>query len=160
MSLNTENIFIECADIARVSAAVEAYLKTPTSDSQPDWGLPSSFEPVLAKEKKRKIAISFPMGGWTALVESKEVVDFALAKRLSEICDAHILVIQISESSGSAGYALVKAGKLLGSQFYEEDEDPLNTIRRTLKKHGILFEPVLFREAGRGHPDWTIKQKT
>lgn len=160
MSLNVENLFVKCGDQAKVTELVEAHWRNPSQPPQPNWGLPSSFEPLLAKEPKRKLAISPPRDGWVALVESKEVVDFALANALSEKLDTSVLVIQLSEASGAAGYASVVHGQVLESQFNEDDANPLATVREALKKYKVPFDATLFREAVQLVPEgWSVKQK-
>lgn len=160
MSLNVENLFVKCDDQAKVAELVETHWRNPSPPTQPDWGLPSSFEPLLAKEARRKLAISPPRDGWVALVESKEVVDFSLANALSEKLDTTVLAIQIAEASGAAGYASVIRGQVLESSFNEEDDDPLATVRGALKKYKVPFDATLFREAVQKISDgWSVKQK-
>jgi len=160
MSLNVENLFVKCDDQAKVAELVETYWRDPSQPAQPDWGLPSSFEPLLAKEPKRKVAISPPRDGWLALIESKEVVDFALAKALSEKLDTTVLAIQLSEGSGAAGYASAVRGQVLESQFNEEDNAPLASVRAALQKYKVPFDATLFREAvQRISEGWSVKQK-
>lgn len=160
MSLNVENLFVKCDDQAKVAELIEAHWRNPSQPAQPEWGLPSSFEPLLAKESKRKIVISPSRDGWVALIESKEVVDFALANALSEKLDTSVLAIQLSEASGAAGYASVVRGQVLESQFNEADDDPLSTVREALKKFKVPFDATLFREAvQRVSEGWSVKQK-
>src|ERR1041384_1448566 len=134
MSLNVENLFVKCDHQFKVAELVDSHWRNPSPVAQPDWGLLSSFEPLLAKASKRKVAISPPRGGWVALVESKEVVDFSLAKTLSEELDATVLAIQIAEAAGAAGYASIVRGRVLESSFNENDDNPLATVRGALKK--------------------------
>lgn len=160
MSLNVENLFVKCDDQAKVVALVEAHWRNPSQPAQPDWGLPSSFESLLAKEPKRKVAISPPRDGWIALVESKEVVDFALASELSEKLDTTVLAIQVAEASGAAGFASAVRGQVLESAFTEEADDPLATVRDALKKYRVPFDATLFREAVQKLSEgWSVKQK-
>ena len=160
MSLNVENLFVRCDDQTKVAAIVDAHWQSASPPPQPDWGLPSSFEPVLAKEAKRKMAISPPRDGWIALVESKEVVDFSLADALSEKLRTTVLVIQVAEASGAAGYALVSSGQVLEFSFNEEDDDPLATVRGALKKYEVPHDAILFREAvQKTSGGWSVKQK-
>jgi hypothetical protein len=160
MSLNIENLFIKCDNQAKVAELIDAHWRNPSLPAQPDWGLPSSFEQLLAKEPKRKVAISPSQGGWIALVESKEVVDFALANALSEKLDTTVLVIQLSEVSGAAGYASVDGGQVLESQFNEEDDEPHASIREALKIYKVPFDVTLFREALQKLSEgWNLKQK-
>jgi|YelNatPaOPRAMG01_1025707.scaffolds.fasta_scaffold131109_2 hypothetical protein len=160
MSLNVENIFVKCDDQAKVVALVETYWRKPSQPAQPDWGLPLSFETLLANEPKRKVAISPPRDGWIAVVESKEVVDFALAKELSEKLDTTVLVIQVAEGIGAAGYASAVRGQVLESDYTKESDDPLATVRYVLKKYKVPFDAILFREAvQRVSEGWAVRQK-
>ncbi len=160
MSFNIENLFVKCDNQAKVADLVEMYWQNPSQSVQPDWGLPSSFEPLLAKEAKRKVAISPAREGWVALVESKEVVDFALAKALSEKLDTTVLAIQLSEASGAAGYASAMCGQVLESVFNAEDDDPLASVRDALKKYKVPFDATLFRETVQKISEgWSVKQK-
>jgi hypothetical protein len=135
-------------------------LRNSSPPPQPDWGLPSSFEPLLAKESKRKVAISPSRDGWIALIEAKEVVDFALAKTLSEELDTAVLIIQVSEVTGGAGYASAIRGQVLESVFNQEDDDPLASARNALTKYKVPFDAILFREAVQKTSEgWSIKQK-
>ncbi|HXH46675.1 MAG TPA: hypothetical protein VNK51_22910 [Bradyrhizobium sp.] len=158
--MNVENLFVKCDDHTKVAALVEAHWRNPSPPAQPDWGLPSSFETLLAKEAKRKVAISSPREGWVGLVESKEVVDFSLANTLSEQLETTVLAIQIAEASGAAGYASVFRGKVLETSFNEEDDDPRATIRGALNKYKVPYDAILFREAvQKASEGWNVKQK-
>lgn len=160
MSLNVENLFVKCGDQAKVVALVETHWHNPSQAVQPDWGLPSSFESLLASEPKRKIAISPPRDGWIAIVESKEVVDFALANELSEKLGTTVLAIQVAEASGAAGYASAVHGQVLESRFNEEADDPLATVRDALRKFAVPFDATLFREAVQKITEgWSVKQR-
>lgn len=160
MSLNVENLFVKCDNQAKVAELIETYWRNPSQPAQPDWGLPSSFEPLLARESKRKVAISPARDGWVALVESKEVVDFALANALSETLDTTVLAIQLSESSGAVGYVSAARGHVLESQFNEEDDNPLLSVRSILREYKVPFDATLFREAvQRISEGWSVKQK-
>ena len=159
MSLNIENLFVKCEIQSKVAELIENYWHNPSQSVQPNWGLPSSFEPVLVKEPKRKVVISPPQDGWIVMVESKQVVDFALAKALSEELDTIVLVIQLFEISGESGYASVLRGQVLESTFGEND-DPLGSTREVLKKYKVSFDTILFPEAIKKLSEgWILKQK-
>ena len=160
MSFNVENLFVKCDDQAKVVALVQTHWRNSSPPAQPHWGLPSSFEPVLAKEPKRKLAISPTRDGWVAVVESKEVIDFALANALSEKLETTVLAIQIAEAAGAAGYASVDRGQVLESNSKEDDDDPLSTVRGALTKYRVPFHVILFREAVQKISEgWCMKQK-
>lgn len=160
MSLSVQNLFIRHDDRAKIVELVETHLRNPIPPVQPDWGLHSSFDRLIATDVKRKVIISPPIGGWVALVESKGFVDFALANALSERLETTVLVIQLAEVSGAAGFAGVFRGKLLESYFNDEDADPLGTVRGALEKYGVPFDVILFREAiQKTCQGWSVKQK-
>jgi len=160
MSLNVENLFVECEDQTKVWEIIEAFWNNSPQPAQPNWGLLSSFVPIQAKEVRRKVAVSPPRGGWLALIESKEVVDFALAKALSQRLATTVLAIQLYESSGAAGYVSAAHGQVLEAQFNEEEPDPLSSTRSVLKRYKVPFSPTLFREAiQRLAEGWTVKQR-
>jgi hypothetical protein len=58
----------------------------------------------LANDPKRKVANSPSKGGWIAIVESKEVVDFGMAKSLADELKGIIAIIQVSDATGEVGY--------------------------------------------------------
>ena len=78
--MNVEMSFVHTDSRSALLEIVASRLKeSPDSlGKQPDWGVPSSYDVLLATERKRKIGVSPVQGGWVALVESNEVVDFAL----------------------------------------------------------------------------------
>lgn len=160
MSINVENMFVKCDSQSLVVEIIESHWYNLAQPPQPDWGLPSSFESLLAHEHKRKIAVSPPYNGWVALIESKEVVDFALATLLSQKLQTHVLVVQLYESSGAAGYGWFTRGHLRESYFSEDDHDPLQTVRDVLNKHEILMDVTLFRSTVQyAVKGWRIIQK-
>jgi len=75
--MNVENLFVKNGDQTTLANIVERCLANPSTD--PGWGLPSSYGPLLESDPKRNVAISPAKDGWFAIVESKEVVDFGLA---------------------------------------------------------------------------------
>jgi hypothetical protein len=160
MSLNVENLFVKSPDQARVTHVVESYWADSTPEPQPDWGLPSSYEPLLAREQKRKIAISPPRDGWIALIESKGVIDFALANVLSKGLDTIVIAVQLSEVTGAAGYAVASRGEVMESLYDEQHQDPLGCIRQSLRRYKVPFGLTLFRAAVQKLSEgWIVKFK-
>jgi len=160
MSFNVENLFVRCDDQASVAEVVDRYWRSPSQAAQLDWGLPASFEALLAGEPRRKVAISRSRDGWVALVESKEVVDFSLARLLSEELDTAVLAIQLSETSGAAGYAYAVGGRVRESQFSYQDSEPLSSVRRALGRYNVPFDVTMFREAVQTFSEgWRVIQK-
>jgi len=161
MSLNTENLFVKSDDQAKIGEILRVYWQNVSQNSQPDWGLPSSFKPILEQEAKRKVAISSPKNGWIMVIESKEVVDFALAKLLSEKLNTTVLIIQLYEITGSAGYAAATRGQILESFFSEDHDMPLTLIQTMLRKYDVPFDatpfPEVFNSSSLG---WIVSQQT
>lgn len=147
--MNVENAFVCTHDRESLLTQLASRLKAPADPKgmQPDWGLPSSYDALLAVDRKRKIGISPAKGGWFAIVESKEVVDFALLQSLGDKLHADIVVIQVSDVVGACGYALYRNGAVQEKYFSQADEDPLASARAFLRKSGIPLDVVTFREA-------------
>jgi hypothetical protein len=147
--MNVEMSFVHTDSRDALLEKIASRLKgSPDSPgSQPDWGLPSSYDVLLAPERKRKIGVSPIQGGWVAVVESKEVVDFALLQSISITLKAEVIAIQVSDVTGSCGRALCRAGVVQEKYFSEDDEDPLTSTRSYLKNCGVPFDILTFREA-------------
>src|SRR5581483_4489466 len=128
--------------------------------ADPGWGLPSSYGPLLENDPKRKVAISPARDGWFAIVESKEVVDFGLAKSLSDELGGIAVIIQVSEVTGELGYLSYAEGSVVTCESGETANDPLNDARSVLKKLGIPFDLMMFREVVQlASQGWLIKQR-
>src|SRR5581483_1485370 len=134
MSLNIELLYVRQNKIDRVIDVIDDLCMDKASYPQSDWALPSSYFPLLANTPKRKIAISTPHGGWIMLVESKEVIDFGLAQEISTRLATTVLAVQISEATGSAGYAISIAGNIIESRFDEDASDPTRFISSVLEQ--------------------------
>jgi hypothetical protein len=149
MAMNVEMVLVRTDSIDQVVAAASKRLQSPPDEigRQPDWGLPRSYDVLIARDPKRKIAVSPPTDGWIALVESKEVIDFALAQTLSELLEAEVVAIQLSEVTGCCGYALCSSGSVIETLFDDREEDPGGRIHDLLEGHGIATGLVMFREA-------------
>jgi hypothetical protein len=124
---------------------------------QPNWGLESSYDVWLAKEPKRKVAISPLRDNWIIGVESKEVLDFAMLQTISEELHCTVIACQLAGTIDSWGCACCSAGQLLESKWHENDTDPLNALRAYLQDRGIACDLITFREAVRLRGEgWTI----
>ncbi len=157
--MNVEMFFIQTEARAQVCDLIRQRI-TSSPDApglQPDWGLPSSYDVLLAREPKRKVALSPAAKGWIAGIESKEVIDFALLQDISKKLGAQVIAVQLSEVSGCCGYALCANGAITERRFSEDDEDPSGTIGRFLAKHKVSFGLVSFREAVQMRKEgWTL----
>jgi hypothetical protein len=124
---------------------------------QPDWGLPRSVVQSAVNVSRRKIAISPPDNGWIVLVESNEVVDFALAQTISEEHRTVVLAVQVYEVSGASGFATADCGQLTESRFSDWEDDPMAFIRSILHRFNVPFDLILFREAvGKKSEGWRV----
>jgi hypothetical protein len=159
--MNIEMFFIQSESHEAVIDAIRQRIKSPADAAgmQPDWGLQSSYDVLIARDRKRKVAVSPVVNGWIAAIESKEVLDFAMLQWLSELLKAKVLAVQVSEATGAAGYAALANGTVLASYFSEEDENPLGTTRDFMARDGVPLGLISFREAvqlrGQG---WSIVQ--
>ena len=147
--MNVEMFFIQTDAVPEVSDLIRQRIKSPpdAAGQQPDWGLPSSYDVLLAKEQKRKVALSPSAAGWVAGIESKEVVDFALLQRLAETLKTNVVAVQLSEVSGCSGYALCASGTVTEHRFSEDDDDPAGAVAEFLKRNEVSSSLVSFREA-------------
>lgn len=155
--MNVENLFVKSGDQAAVADIVVQCLANPAG--QPDWGLPSSYSPLLVNDPKRKVAISPLSSGWIAIIESKEVVDFGMAKRLVDELGGMAVVVQVADAIGAVGMLVYECGQVTVSRFDEDANDPLNDARAFLKEQQIPFDLCLFHEVIRlTTSGWLAKQ--
>jgi len=117
------------------------------TERQPSWGLPNSYDVIVADHDNRKVAISPLVNGWIAGVESRNVLDFELLRRLSEQLRTDVLAVQLSVVTGSCGYAWCLEGQVLEQRFVGDSPDPSGTIRRYLRLHRVTTEVLAFEEA-------------
>jgi len=156
--MNVENLFVNGGSQASVAEIVARCLENSTE--QPDWELPSSYSPLLVGDPKRKVAISPETDGWTAIVESKEVVDFGMAKLLADELGGTAVVVQVSDAIGAMGKLIYRQGRIVACAFDEDAPDPLNDGRAVLRKESIPFDLLMFREVVQMVGDgWMVKQR-
>lgn len=161
--MNIEGFFVRTMATAALHKIVEERIDSVDDRPglQPDWGLEKSYDVFIAGNPKRKVAISKPREGWTAAIESKEVLDFALLQQIALSLGTDVVAYQLSESTGAYGYAVFSDGRLEKSRFYEESEDPLADTRKIIVELGIPFDVVMFREAAQDRSgDWEVIQKS
>jgi len=147
MGINLENLFIQSADSAAIADIVQSRLDGSVAVSQPDWPLPSSFPSIIAKDLKRKLVISLPDSSWVLVVESNEYVDHGMAREISERLSCKVVIIVVSEVTGSAGYLVCEGGKLIEHRFEEDSQDPIGLVDKKLRSLGIPFHPFTFSHA-------------
>lgn len=156
--MNVENLFVKSSDHSLVVELAIRALANPITE--PAWELPSSYSPLLATNPKRKLAISPNKNGWIAIIESKEVVDFSMAKYLADELKTTAAIIQISDAAGELGFLLYENGKAIEQAFEESVRDPLNHAREILKRFGVPFDMMMFREVVHlSALGWSIKQR-
>lgn len=161
--MNVEMSFVKTENREEVLLQVATRLNQPPDPHgrQPDWGLPSSYDAILAHEEKRKIAVSPLQNGWVGLIESKEVVDFAFMQLLGDRLRADVIVIQLYDVVGACGHVLYRHGAICEQYFSEEDDDPFNNIRNFIKRVGIPFDLMSFREAVQARSSgWVMLNRT
>ena len=128
---------------------------------QPDWGLESSYDAILARNPKRKIALSKPQLGWIAGLESKEFIDFALMQLIGESLKTDVIVYQLSEITGGCGYTVFSNGHVATTHFDDDATDPLDQTRALIRDMGIPFDITTFREAARDDSgNWQVIQRS
>jgi hypothetical protein len=115
--------------------------------SQPNWGLPNSYDVIVADHANRRVALSPIVNGWVAGVESRDVLDFELLRRLSEQLRTDVLAVQLSDVTGSCGYAWCLEGQVMEQRFMGDSNDPSGTIRRYLQLHRVTTGVLAFEDA-------------
>lgn len=145
MGLNTENLFVRIDASDEVRAGVADYLQGLSDIPHAHWPLEVTFDPSSAT-RGRRISVSDARDGWVAVVDSSETVDPNLAFRLSEKLSTLVVVAQVSEVTGSSGFALVENGNVRGGPTRTDLDDPLGAVTNELARQRIPFAPVLFRD--------------
>ena len=121
--------------------------------------VPDSYDAILANEVKRKVAISSPRNGWIAIIESKEVNDYAMLLQLSKKFQTEVLVILQSDVAGAWGYVEMFKGKVIKNYFSEEDDEIEDLIDEKMNEKGIDIPIYMFREVIREKGEgWDIVQ--
>jgi len=147
--MNVEAFYIQTEDQSSVVAIIKDRLNREATEvgSQSDAKLPSSYDPLLRIDPKRKLLVSPVQHGWVTVLESKEVVDFDLAQQLSEKIKTNLVIVQLAEGVGARGMATIKDGIVVTSDYSEDDVDPSGTIQKFMAQNGIVGQLLLFREA-------------
>ncbi|MBQ3583829.1 MAG: hypothetical protein IJA27_03865 [Lachnospiraceae bacterium] len=159
--MNIELAFIKSAEYGRVVEMVNERLNGSLKDirfcSQMD--VPDSYDAILANEVKRKVAISSSRNGWIAIIESKEVNDYAMLLQLSKEFQTEVLAVILSDVTGSWGYVEMFEGKVVKNYFSEEDDEIEDLLDEKLDEKEICIPLYMFREVvrekGKG---WDIVQ--
>ena len=147
--MNVEMFFVKSEDRDALVALIAERLTSPADPlgEQPDWGMESSYDALLARERKRKVAVSPVESSWIAAVESKEVLDFAMLEGISQRLGCEVIACQLANITDSCGYARCYSGRLLEKKWVENAPDPLGTLRAYLREHSVPYDFLTFREA-------------
>lgn len=123
--MNVEQAFIKCNEKERVIKIVkellDGRLRVVCRNYQME--VPDSYYTILANDAKRKIAIAAPQNGWIALIESKEVNDYAMLIELSRELQTEVLAVVLSDAVGAWGYVEISEGEVVKSYFSEDDDE-------------------------------------
>ncbi len=147
--MNVEMFYVKTDDRDAVIACIAERLRSQPDapGMQPDWGLESCYDVILAKDPKRKIIMSPLKEGWLGAIESKEALDFALLQSISERLGAEVIACQLADAIGACGYARSSGGELVEHQWLPGSADPLATLREYLHLRSVPFDILTFREA-------------
>lgn len=141
-----------------VNERINGYLKCTYSDSC-QIEVPDSYESILANDKKRKVAISTYDKDWIAVIESKEVNDYAMLLHISNVLKTEVVAIIQSDVIGAWGYVEIYQGKIVNSYFSEEDDEIEELIDGKLEEKKITIPIYMFREVVREKENgWDIVQ--
>ena len=160
--MNVEEAFIKSNEIDRAIEIVEERLKGNLSGilSCSQIGVPDSYNTILAKDDKRKVALSAPQNGWITIIESKEVNDYAMLLHMSKELQTEVLAVIQYDIAGAWGYVEISQGVVLNSYFSEDDDDIEDLLASKLEEKSIFVEPLyMFREVVREkEKPWNIVQ--
>lgn len=160
--MNIEQAFVKCNEMERVVEIVKERLNGRLKDIHlcDPIDVLDSYDTILANDIKRKIAVSSSKSEWIAIVESKEVNDYAMLMQLSKELQTEVLAVFQYDVTGEWGYVEMFGGKVMGSYFSEEDDEMEDLLGSKLSQKKI-FQPLymfseVVRERGNG---WYIIQR-
>lgn len=159
--MNIELAFMKSVENGRVVEMVNERLNGSLRDirlcSQID--VPDSYDAILANDAKRKVAISSSRNGWIAIIESKEVNDYAMLLQLSKEFQTEVLAVLQSDVTGAWGYVEMFEGKVVKNYFSEEDDEIEDLLEEKLDEKEICIPLYMFREVVRERGNgWDIVQ--
>lgn len=161
--MNVEQAYIRSTQKEEIVKILKLRLNSISEgdDIQIDVGLPSSYDAIIAKDSKRKIAVSNPINGWISILESKEVNDYNVLLQLSKSLKVEVLALVFSDVIGAWGFAEFIDGKVVASYFSEEDDEIEDVIANKLDEKGIDIPMYMFREVvGKKVEGWSIIKKS
>lgn len=159
--MNIESAFVKSVDVGRIVRIVNERLNGNLKDISlcNEIEVPDSYDEILANNVKRKVAISASKNGWIAIIESKEVNDYAMLIQLSKDLHTEVLAVIQSDVTGAWGYVEIIEGKVIKSYFSEEDDDIESLLDNKLNEKEICIPLYMFREAVRERGNgWNIVQ--
>ena len=159
--MNIEQAFVKCTEMESVVEIIGERLNGGLKDIHlcDPIDVPDSYETILANDVKRKIAVSSSKSGWIAIVESKEVNDYAMLMQLSKKLQTEVLAVIQYDVTGAWGYVEIFGGKVMESYFSEEDDEMEDLLGSKLSQKKICQPLYTFREVVRERGnDWYIIQ--
>ena len=149
--MNIEIAFIKNAEQGKVAKLVDERLNGSLRDAQlcGQIDLPDSYDTILRNETKRKVAISPSKNGWIAIIESKEVNDYAMLLQLSKEFQTEVLAVIQSDITGAWGYVEMFEGSVVKSYFSEEDDRIEDLLNEKMSEKEICMPLYIFREVVR-----------
>ena len=145
--MNIEQAFIKSQNPFEVIVHIENRLKFgPETGEVLKIEVPDSYNSIIAKDSKRKIAVSGSTGGWISVLESKEVNDYGMLLNLSKELCTDVICVVISDVTGSCGFVEFNNGEIINGVFYEYKNDIERFINSILYKKGITIPLLMFKE--------------
>ena len=159
--MNIEQAFVKCNEMERVVEIIKERLNGRLKDIHlcDPIDVLDSYDTILANDIKRKIAVSSSKGGWTAIIESKEVNDYAMLMQLSKELQTEVLAVFQYDVMGAWGYVEMVEGKVMESYFSEEDDEIEDLLDSKLNQKKICQPLYMFREVVKERGNgWEIVQ--
>ena len=160
--MNIEQAFVKCTEMESVVEIIGERLNGRLKDiylTDP-MDVPDSYDTILANDIKRKIAVSSSKSEWIAIVESKEVNDYAMLMQLSKELQTEVLAVFQYDVMGAWGYVEMVEGKVMESYFSEEDDEIEDLLDSKLNQKKICQPLYMFREVVRERGNgWDIVQR-
>lgn len=146
--MNVEQAFVKSIDNRRVVEIVNERLNGNLKDIclSGQLDVPDSYSEILANNVNRKVAISDSENGWIALIESKEVNDYAMLLQLSKELETEVLAVIQCDVIGAWGYVEILKGEVIESYFSEEDDAIEDLLKSKLDEKDICLPIYMFRE--------------
>lgn len=117
--MNIEQAFVKCDEMEKVVGIIRERLSGRLKNVHlcEPIDVPDSYDTILTNDVKRKIAVSSSKNGWIAIIESKEVNDYAMLMQLSKELQTEVLAVIQYDVTGAWGYVEMFGGKVMESYF-------------------------------------------